>query len=145
VDTRSVVEASFSQPQKCYGHCDQTATMRFLVSGEPAVACYSCPAGYVSKVMVYGKRDAREALRSFVAGALGDQPVREEDIRTATRHPWDLNVSGLEMKVAYWTQNYRGSKVEDPNRRALFLCSECGSAYVKPVTAPGTKCAKCQG
>jgi hypothetical protein len=137
------VETSFSQPQKCYGHCEQQATLKFLESGEPTVACYTCPAGYVSKVMVYGKNEARGGLAAFVAKARG-KPVKEEDIRTATRHSWDLGVPGFEMKVAYWTQNYRGSKSEDPNREALFLCSECGSTYVKPLSAPGTKCSDCR-
>jgi hypothetical protein len=145
VDPRGVVETSFSQPQRCYGHCDQPATLRFLNSGEPAVACYTCPAGYVSKVMVYGRRDARETLREFVTMALGGQPIKEEDIRTATRHPWDLDIAGFEMKVAYWTQNYRGSKSTDPNRQTLFVCYECGSTFVKPLTAADTRCANCRG
>ena len=107
------------------------------------MACYTCPAGYVSKVMVYGKGDARTALRTFVTKALGGQTPKDEEIRTATRHPWDLDLPGHEMKVAYWTQNYRGSKSTDPNRRALFVCSECGSTYVKPLMEPGTKCPNC--
>ena len=107
------------------------------------MACYICPAGYVSKVMAYGRRETRAPLRAFVSKALGGQSVKDEDIRTATRHPWDLDVAGFEMKVAYWTQNYRGSKSVDPNRLALFICSECGSTYTKPVTAPGTMCADC--
>ena len=142
MEARRVVESSFSQPQKCYGHCDQQATLRFLDSGEPLVACYACPAGYVSKVMVYGEGDARRRLREFVTAALG-RPLGDEEIRTATRHPWDLGVPGFEMKAAYWTQNYRGSKSSDPERQALFTCSGCGSAYVKPVTRPGSLCHNC--
>lgn len=144
MDTRHVVEASFSQPQRCYGHCEQQATLRLLGSGEPAIACYACPAGYVSKLMAYGGKDAGGALRTFMTKALGGLPAREETIRTATRHPWDLDVAGFEMKAAYWTQNYRGSKSEDPNRPALFICSECGSTYVKPLASPVTRCASCK-
>lgn len=143
VDARRLVKSSFSQPQRCYGHCDKQANLRFLDTGEPALACYVCPAGYVSKVMAYGKSDARGALSAFLTKALG-QHVGEGAIRSATRHPWELGVRGFEMKVAYWTQNYRGSKSDDPNRRALFVCSECGSAYVKPLTGPGTKCEGCR-
>jgi hypothetical protein len=145
VDVREVVEASFAQPQKCYGHCEQPAIMRFLNAGEPAVACYTCPAGYVSRVIAYGKADTRDALRAFMTKALGGQHIKDEDIRTASRYPWDLGLPGFEMKAAYWTQNYRASKSDDPDRQALFVCSECGSPYVKPVAAPGTKCANCRG
>ena len=143
VDAKGVVEAAFSQPQKCYGHCEQPATLRFLESGEPTVACYACPAGYVSKMMVYGRNDAREGLKAYVTKARG-KPVKDEEIRTATRHSWDLDVPGFEMRVAYWTQNYRGSKSEDPNREALFICSECGTTYVKPMSSLGTKCPNCR-
>jgi len=144
MDVKQAVESSFSLPQKCYGHCDQLATLRFLDSGEPAVACYVCPAGYVSKVMAYGRKDVGAALRTYVTKALGGQPLKEEDTRTATRHPWDLGIAGFEMRVAYWTQNYRTSKNEDPNRQALFVCSKCGSTYVKPLATQGTTCLNCR-
>lgn len=144
MEPRQLVESLFSQPQRCYGHCDQQATLRFLESGEPTVACYVCPGGYVSKVMVYGRIDATKKLGAFVATAMGGQPLKEEDIRRATRHSWDLAVPGFEMKVAYWTQNYRGSKSADPDRPGLFVCSRCGSAFVKPLTAQGMICSDCE-
>lgn len=143
MDLRQVVESSLSEPQKCYGHCDQQANMRFLSSGEPLVACYACPAGYVSKIIAYGKKEADSALRAYVTKALGGRPLKEEEIRTATRYPWDLGLQGAEMKVAYWTQNYRASKSEDPNRQALFLCSDCGSPFLKLLTESRTKCSNC--
>jgi hypothetical protein len=144
MDARHVVEKAFSQSQKCYHHCDQPATLRFLNSGEPLVACYACPTGYVSKVMVYGHRDVDKTMREFLANALGGRPLREDEVRTATRHPWDLAIRDFEMSVAYWTQNYRGSKSEDPHRPALFICSNCNSTYVKPLSMPGTMCPNCR-
>ncbi len=144
MDTKRVVEAAFSEPQKCYGHCDQSATLRFLNSGEPLVACYACPSGYVSRVMAYGHKDTSERLREFLSGALGGSlSPKDSDLRNATRHPWDLGLADAEMKVAYWTQNYRASKSNDPDRPALFVCSNCGSTYVKPVSKGGTKCPAC--
>lgn len=144
METRRLVESLFSQPQRCYGHCDQQAGLRLLKSDEPILACYVCPGGYVSRVMAYGKIDAAKKLRDFVGAAMGGQPLKEEDIRRATRHSWDLAIPGLEMKVAYWTQNYRGSKSADPDRPGLFLCSRCGSTFVKPLTEQGTLCSECR-
>jgi len=143
VDPKSVLEAAFSQPQKCAGHCDQQATLRFLRSDEPLIACYSCPAGYVSKVMAYGPEASEEVLRRFLTEAMGSRLLREDEIRTATRHPWDSGVAGFEIKAAYWNQNYRSSKSSDPDRQALFVCANCGSTYVKPLSEPGTTCANC--
>ena len=143
MELRQLVESAFSQPQKCSGHCDQPARFRFLGSGEPTVACYACPAGYVSKVMIYGHRSPDQALLGFLTKAMGTGATKEDEIRTATRHPWDLGAPGVELKVAYWNQNYRSSKSSDPTRQAIFLCSNCGSAYLKPLSAPGTRCAIC--
>ncbi|MDV3292994.1 MAG: hypothetical protein LYZ70_01845 [Nitrososphaerales archaeon] len=144
MDIKQVVSAAFSQPQRCYGHCDQNATFRFLTDGEPLLACYACPRGYVSKVMAYGGQNTAEGLRNFLGTAFeGRTPIREDDLRVAKRHPWDLGIAGAELNVTYWTQNYRSSKSNDPDRPALFLCSKCGSAYVKPISGSGTLCPSC--
>lgn len=106
------------------------------------VACFSCPGGYVSKIMVYEPKMPGDVLREFLRKAMGKSPSGDE-IRTATRYPWDSGVADFEMKAAYWTQNYRSSKSSDPDRRALFVCSNCGSTYLKPMSAPGTTCSNC--
>jgi hypothetical protein len=144
MDTRRLVEAVSSQPQKCSGHCDQQANLRFLTSVEPLVTCYCCPGGYVSKLMVYGPDAPGATLRDFLTKATGGRPPKEEEIRVATRHSWDSGLAGQDVKAAYWSQNYRGSKSGDPAREALFLCTNCGSAYVKPLSAPGTTCPNCR-
>ncbi len=65
MDVKQIVGAAFSQPQKCYGHCEQNATLRFLTDGEPLLACYACPTGYVSKVMAYGGQNTAVATSRF--------------------------------------------------------------------------------
>lgn len=143
MDPRHLVEMAFSQPQKCAGHCNQQASLKFIGTGEPTLACYACPTGYVSKVMVYSPLAPDGILRKFLAEAMDGRVPKEDEIRTATRHSWDLGTDGVEMKVAYWTQNYRSSKSDSADRPALFLCSNCGSPYVKPLSATRTTCGNC--
>ncbi|MDV3278489.1 MAG: hypothetical protein LYZ69_08515 [Nitrososphaerales archaeon] len=141
-----VVAAVFSEPQRCYGHCEQPATFRLLESDDVAIACYACPGGYVSKVMVYGRSPTLERLRSFLLGALGEgADVSDDDLRVATRHPWDLKASGEDITASYWTQNYRRTKSEDPDRRALFICSRCGSLFRRSLSAAESLCQNCAG
>ena len=145
MDIRELVEASFSAPQKCRGHCDQQATMRFLAGKEPLMVAFACPEGYVSKLMAYGPAPTGNALLTLLQGAGGGLPLKEGDIRTATRHSWDLGLGGAEFRSAYWTQNYRASESKDAGRPSLFLCTNCGAAYVKQLNAPGKTCGSCAG
>ena len=145
VDTSRLVEAALSGTQKCRGHCDQQASLRFLSKGETLVAASACPAGYVSRLMAYGPSSAGDTLRELLKETLGGLPVKEGDIRVATRHAWDLGIAGAELRAAYWTQNYRASEIKEADRPALFLCSSCGSAYVKQLSASGSRCPSCTG
>jgi hypothetical protein len=97
--------------------------------------------------MVYGNDADPSELKRFVAEALEDSAnVHDEDIRTATRNDWDFGreLSGGVIRVAYWTQNYRRSKTDDPNRTALFLCSKCGSLFRQALTSHWMVCEKCR-
>jgi hypothetical protein len=146
MDLAKVVAASFSEPQKCYGHCEAMANLKYLRSGDVLIACYVCPAGYVSRVMAYGSSSTLEQLRAFLTEALGDEVrLGDEDLRVATRHIWDLRTSGGDVSASYWTQNYRKAKSDDPNRKALFSCSRCGALYLRPISASGTLCPRCAG
>lgn len=97
--------------------------------------------------MAYGNDVYPNTLKQLVAGALGDSGnVHDEDIRVAIRHDWDFGteLSGGLIKAAYWTQNYRRSKTDDPNRAALFLCSKCRSLFLQSLTSHWTLCGKCR-
>lgn len=144
MDIAKVIAVSFSEPQKCYGHCEEKASLRFLRSDDVVIACYACPAGYVSKVMAYGANPTREALRTFLSEALSEgAPLADEDLRVATRHVWDLRTANADISASYWTQNYRRGKSDDPDRRALFSCARCGALFAQPVSSKKSLCAVC--
>lgn len=136
---------------KCYGHCDQPATLRFVREGEDGgmlVAATVCHAGYVSRIIAFGRDLQLEIFRFLILDALdGRQPFNNEDIRTATRFEWEIqdkgDSEGKVLREAYWTQNYRTSKIDDPNRAGLFVCANCGSFYLQPVTKKEILCDGC--
>lgn len=134
----------FSEPQNCYGHCDQPATLKVLESDGDVIACYACPAGYVSRVMVYGGRRTMPHLKAYLLDVLGEgADVKDADLRLATRHSWDLGVPDAEMVASYWTQNYRRAKSDDPDRIGLFVCAKCGSPFSKPMSSARKTCSGC--
>jgi hypothetical protein len=144
------VAAQFDEPQKCYGHCDQPATLKILgEKGGMLLATMACHAGYVSRIMAYGTQIDLPVFRSFISDSLGGSiRLTDDDLRTATRFSWDLGMSGQGadevVKVAYWTQNYRGSKSEATDRQALFACANCGSLYIQHVSAKSVLCPNCK-
>src|SRR2546425_680537 len=126
MDLKASLEQKFAEPVTCYGHCNQPSGFR-IVSDQPLIACHHCMAGYASRIMTYGREEVDvPGFRAFIANAIGSLgTVQDEDIRIATRHGWDSPDLVGEVRVAYWTQNYRRTKVDDPNRAALFLCGNC--------------------
>jgi hypothetical protein len=118
--------------------------MRILADGEPLLVGYACPGGYVSKIMAYGPEPPAQNLRSYLKDITGKE-LKEDEVRSATRHPWELALEGTTMKVAYWNQNYRSSQNENPDRQAIFVCLNCGDVYVKPLSQQGDKCPRCGG
>lgn len=144
----TLVSSLFGEPQKCYGHCSNQARLRLSQSDGTVHGFYACPAGYVSKVIWYAKDIDEADFRRYLSGMLGERiPLRTSDVRLATRYSWDLGLpgeSGKVMRVAFWTQNYRGSKTDDPGRAALFLCSRCSGPYVQTVSESNTLCERCR-
>jgi hypothetical protein len=147
---KEIVEERLSGHSRCYGHCQEQTTLKFLPEKRITVGCYSCPSGYVSRMVTYGRRLNVNAFKAFISKALqGIGDVADEDIRVATRYTWDLGLKrkpeGMVLREVYWTQNYRRTKSEDPNRLALFLCAKCSSFYQQPVLNKNTLCPRCRG
>jgi len=147
----SEISALFGEPQKCYGHCDQPASIRFLKEEDGMViAAMVCHAGYVSRVMAYGRELDLGLLKSFISQSWGGgKTLGDEDLRVATRFAWDLGMEGrgedVVVRVGYWTQNYRGSKSDDPNRLGLFSCANCSCLFPQPVNSKAVLCTACRG
>jgi hypothetical protein len=145
---RTLVEEELNGHPKCYGHCEEVSTLKLLNEKPMMIGCYSCPSGYVSRMVGYGRELDLNAFKTTVSAAaqeIGD--VTDEDIRVATRYTWDLGVKqepeGVVLKEAYWMQNYRRTKSDDPNRLALFLCTNCASFYCQPVAGKNILCPRC--
>src|SRR5712692_8645393 len=127
MDLKASLEQKFAEPVTCYGHCTQPSSFS-VVSDQPLVACYHCMAGYASRIMAYGIEVDVSEFKTYIEKTIGSLgTVQDEDIRVATRHPWDAPDLAGDVRVAYWTQNYRRTKVDDPSRAALFVCGNCGS------------------
>jgi len=146
MELREII-ARFEEPQKCYGHCDQPSTLRILKENGTLIAGMVCHAGYVSRIIAYSRELDLASFKSFISESLGGSlKLFDEDLRTATRFSWDLGIEGEEevVKVAYWTQNYRRSKTEAPDRQALFGCANCGKLYVQSINSRSVLCANCR-
>ena len=146
-EIRGLVTNLLNVETKCHGHCGETARLEF--TGDGTVTCYVCPGRYVSRIIAYGKeldpKRFREYLRNINSG-MGE--VEEGDIRVASRYAWDLGLDRktdeLVLREAYWTQSYRRTKSEDPERLALFLCSNGDSFFVQPLNSKERLCKNCR-
>lgn len=122
--------------------------MRFLSSDKDLLVCFACPSGYISRIITYGEDIKLQTFKQFVSQLMSSaQKVEDEDIRVATRYAWDLGVQSDNeriMRVAYWTQNYRRTKSDNPDRIALFLCSNCNSPFLQPLRSKTALCEKCR-
>lgn len=143
------VRSRLSADTSCYGHCKSPAHHHMINGAEGQIACFSCSGGYVSRVVMYSAEDGTEQLKSFVSRTVnGVMEIRDEDIRVATRHPWEM---GLEensageviLREAYWTQHYRRTKSDDPARATLFRCESCGSLFTQPLNSAAATCTGC--
>ena len=144
--TRRIVEAKLNAVAKCRGHCNEQSSLSLSeVEGE-LIGTFACPSGYVSRLMNYGEVDV-DWFRDFVSLLLrGVGELKGEDIRVATRYAWDLDErgSGQVLKEAYWTQNYRRTESDDPNRDGLFSCTNCRSFYVQSISGKERLCPNCR-
>jgi protein-arginine kinase activator protein McsA len=150
MEIRSVVAERYGQLERCYGHCEQPATLKFLnADGKQVIAGYSCHMAYLSRIIIYSDSLDLHESRDTIGGLVGkDQEVKEEDVRIASRYPWDFDITTGDgqklMMVAYWTQNYRRTKSEEPNRTALFLCEGCRAIFSQPLSERQVLCSGCR-
>jgi hypothetical protein len=134
---------------RCYGHCEGTARLKIIREDDAGlVGCYVCPGGYVSRIVRYSATPDAQWFTSYLKDLLGPQvDIASQDIRVATRYNWDLGLGGESHKPVlrehYWVQSYRRTKNDDPNRQALFMCSECGALFYQAASSRTTVCAHC--
>jgi len=146
---KSLVFSHLSGSPRCYGHCEQTAGLRVIrEDGDGMVGCYVCPSGYVSRIVRYSTKRDEEWFTSYLKELLGVQlDVKPQDVRVATRYNWDLGLGGEKheavLKEHYWVQSYRRTKSDDPNRQAVFMCSQCDSIFLQPASSNNTLCPAC--
>lgn len=146
---RALVAQRFGSLEKCYGHCDQQPTLKFLNSVESlVVGGYSCHAAYLSMVVVYAESLSVHEARYVVQKVVSTHTdIADEDIRVESMYPWDLDMRGEGRRImtaAYWAQNYRGSRSEDPHRPALFLCGGCHRVFAQTLIEKHVLCSDCR-
>lgn len=150
MDLRSLVAERYNQLEKCYGHCDQPATLRFLNDeASPVITGYSCHGAYLSRIIIYAPLLRLQESVDAITQLLGpESDVKQEDVRIASRYPWDMDITtdgtGKVMMMAYWTQNYRRTKNEDPGREAIFLCAKCSTVFLQKLSDRQVLCTGCR-
>jgi hypothetical protein len=128
-------------------HCNGTADLEYI--GDGLTGVHVCPGRYVTRIIAYRSQPDPEGFLKFVKDSVhGSGEVKGSDIRIARRYAWDLGMdketNDLILTEAYWTQNYRRTKDENPNREAVFLCSNRDSFFVQPSTSAATLCSSCR-
>jgi hypothetical protein len=146
MDLERLVKERLNGHSKCAGHCQELSELKLLSQNGMMIGCYSCPSGYVSSLVQYGKVLDLHAFKTFLSSLLqGD--VTDEDIRVATRYNWDLGIKGQPdgkiLMEAYWRQSYRRTNSDDPHRTALFHCTKCSSFYRKQLSVKNQFCPQC--
>jgi hypothetical protein len=137
---------------KCYRHCQEPAKFVSIFMGDASVVgAYVCPSNYISRVVYFSNHPDREWFEKFLSGQVGSM-LRPRDLRVATRHGWELGgnaeaeILGIsdtgDLKEYYWTFY---PKTEEEKTTGAFICSNCGSLFVKSFSDESTLCPKCAG
>ncbi len=146
MDLEVLVKERLSGLSRCAGHCEEPSSLKLLQQKGMMIGCYTCPSGYVSLIVQYGKELDIHAFKVFLS-SLPQSNVADEDIRIGTRYTWDLGIEGesddLVLREAYWRQSYRRTKNDDPFRMALFLCPKCNAFYSKKIPDKNRFCPRC--
>jgi hypothetical protein len=147
-DARSAIQELFALTPRCYGHCNETSRFEFVSNGWMIVQV--CPDRYVSRIVGFGNEvNPEEFKKTLRAVAPGMEGVELADIRIASRYAWDLGLDrpndDLIVRLAYWTQSYRRTKNDSPDREALFLCQNKDAFFTQPVSSKEKFCENCRG
>ena len=146
MDLERLVKERLNGRSKCAGHCQEPSELKLLHQKGMMIGCYTCPSGYVSLLVQYGKELDLPAFKSFLS-TLPQDNLTDEDIRVATRYNWDLGIKGQPdgkiLREAYWRQSYRRTKTDDPHRMALFQCTKCSSFYQQQISDKNKLCPQC--
>lgn len=147
MDLEILVREKLRGRSKCAGHCEEPSELKLLHQKGMMIGCYTCPSGYVSLLVQYGKELDLPAFKTFLS-SLPQGSVTDEDIRVGTRYNWDLGIEGEPdgpiLREAYWRQSYRRTKNDDPHRIALFLCAKCNSFYSQQISDKNKLCHQCR-
>ena len=146
-DSITEIARSFLKTTAKCQHCGGQAAMEYVEGG--SIGLHVCPGRYVSRIIRYGSEFDTGGFMAFVQGAVqGAQAVEAGDIRVASRYAWDLGLAresnGLILKEMYWTQNYRRTKSEDPDRVGIFFCANGDSFFIQPLKNDGRLCGRCR-
>jgi hypothetical protein len=140
---------------KCFKHCERPASFVSLLQTDSSlIGAYVCPENFVSRVVYFAESPDPEAFQKFLSDQLGSSWIRQSDIRTATRHGWELggraeeeikqvSKSGM-IKQYYWTF-YAANESE--KKLGTFLCPRerggCGRLFTKLISDKSKLCPNC--
>jgi len=143
---------------QCRLHCDQSTSLVELWSDSKRYAgAYVCPNGYASRLLCFNREADIKWFKNFLTNQVGDEMVKDRDLRVATRHGWELegdltteirslSSTGV-INVVYWTTY---PQTEEEKRRGVFLCSDpqtgngCRRLFVQEVTSMKRLCPQCK-
>ncbi len=131
----------------CYEHCKEPSGFEFK---DDLMIVQVCLDRHVSRIIAYGSQVDPDHFKKILCGlAPGMEGVENIDIRVASRYAWDLRLNrendDLIVRLAYWTQSYRRTKNDNPDRVALFLCSNKDSFFMQQVNSRNRFAQNCRG
>ncbi len=138
------------QDAKCYRHCQNASKFVPLKSDRPGIlGGYFCPGNYASRVVYFSLDPDRDWFEKNLRNQVGER-VRTRDIRSATRHGWELGENaeveiqrtpGGKITQLYWT-SYPANDEEKTS--GAFRCENCGRLFVKNFSDDSKVCPDCR-
>jgi len=155
---KGFVEKYLTFKGQCRRHCDgPTSFVDLWYDSDRVVGAYVCPDKYVSRVVYLSTKPNIDWFIDFLSSQVGEEVVNDRDIRTATRHGWELRDDALAemkeispsgvIKEVYWTVY---PQTEAEKGRGVFLCSYpekgrgCGRLFVQDIKSRNRLCPKCR-